>query len=110
MVQNLEDAFRTEVREHMVEHGERVEQDQRRSEDGASGDVFRSADLRGKDAHERQSDDTEDDADEMGDAVGPLFPTAAMELLQTHLKPVLMLGAFDFFWGWSGHGRLMAYG
>ena len=103
MIQNLEDAFRTEVREHMVEHGERVEQDQRRSEDGASCDVFRGSYLRGKDAHERQSDDAENDADEMGDAVGPLLPTAAMELLQTHLEPALMLGAFDFFWGGRGH-------
>ncbi len=103
MIQNLEDAFRTEVREHMVEHGECVEQDQRRSEDGASSDVFRRSNLRGKYAHERQSDDAENDAYEMGDAVGPLLPTAAMELLQTHLEPVLMLGTFDFFLRWRGH-------
>ena len=110
MIQNLEDAFRTEVRECVIEHGECVEQNQRASEDGAAGDVFCGSDLRGKDAHERQSDDTENDADKMRDAVGPLLPTAAMKLLQTHLEPVFMLGAFDFFWGESGHRGLMAYG
>lgn len=65
MIQNLEDAFRSEVRERVVEHGERIEQNQRTSEDGAAGDVFCGSDLRGEDAHERQSDDAENDANEM---------------------------------------------
>ena len=110
MVEKLEDTFRTEVRERVVEHGERVEQNQRGSEDGAAGDVFRGSDLRGEDAHKRQSDDTENDADEMRDAVCPLLPAAAMKLLQTHLEPAFMFGAFDFFWGKSGHRGLMANG
>ena len=97
MIKNLEDAFRTEVRERMIEHGERVEQNQRASEDGAAGDVFGGSDLCGEDAHERQSDDAENDANEMRNAIGPLLPTAAMKLLQTHLEPAFMLGAFDFF-------------
>ena len=105
VVQNLEDTFRTEVRERVVEHGERVEQNQRRAEDGAAGDILRGSDLRGEDAHERQTDDAENDADEMRDAVGPLLPAAAMKLLQTHLEPALMLGAFLFFWGESGIGH-----
>ena len=108
MVQNLEDAFRTEVRECVVEHGERVEQNQRRAEDGAAGDILRCSDLRGEDAHECQTDDAENDADEMRNAVGPLFPTAAMKLLQTHPEPVIMLGAFDFFLGGSGLGHFFA--
>ena len=65
MIKNLEDAFRTEVRERMIEHGERVEQNQRASEDGATGNVFCGSDLRGEDAHKRQSDDAENDANEM---------------------------------------------
>lgn len=102
MVENLEDTFRTKVREGVVEHGEGVEENQRRAEYGAASDVFRGSYLRGEDAHERQPDDAEDDADEMGDAVGPLLATATMELLQTHLKPAIVFGEFLIFLGWSG--------
>ncbi len=108
MIKNLEDAFCTEVRECVIEHGERVEQNQRTSEDSTAGDVFCGSDLRGEDAHERQSDDAENDADEMRNAICPLLPTAAMKLLQTHLEPAFMLGAFLFFWGESGIGHLFS--
>ena len=97
MIKNLEDAFRTEVRERVVEHGERVEQNQRASEDGTAGDIFCGSDLRGENAHKRQSDNAENDTNEMRNAIGPLLPTATMKLLQTHLEPAFMLGAFDFF-------------
>ena len=99
MIQNLEDAFRPEVRERVIEHGERVEENQRRAEDGATGDILRGSDLCGEHAHERQSDDAEDDTDEMRNAVGPLLAAATMELLQAHLEPAVVLGEFLFFLG-----------
>ena len=102
MVEKLEDTFRAEVRENVVEHGECVEKNQGGSENSAASDIFRGSDLRGENAHERQPDDAEDEADEMGDAVGPLLAAAAMELLQAHLKPAVMLGEVLFFLVWSG--------
>ena len=101
MIKKLEDTFRAEVRENVVEHGECVEKNQGGSENSAAGDIFRGSDLRGENAHERQCDNAEDDADEMGYAIDPLLAAATVKLLQAHLKPVVMFAGLLVFLGWN---------
>ena len=68
------------------------------AEDGAADDVGGCAMPGRKDAHQRQGDDAEGDADHVRNTVGPFFTTAAMELFQAHLNPVIVLDAFFVLW------------